>query len=222
MLVAFALHACAGPERILGRASNLPDHAQPRIRIHKPGTLVSGDAIRYRLLTRDDFQAKSPPAEVEAHAKQLGAFTCANVVPGPPVRVEVEPDLDSRRYTVKPANMSYHAEMDRSCSWWNDATHPFPDAYILEHEQIHFAIVELGAREADRRAKALVGAGASPRAAVKDYEQRNQNLIREVALEVLERQSRFDQDTSGRYAPEAQRRWWKKVSAELGLPAESN
>ena len=48
---------------------------------------------------------------------------------------------------MTPRDLRFRAQMDRKCSWWNPKDLGFPQEYILEHEQIHFALCELGARD---------------------------------------------------------------------------
>ena len=40
-------------------------------------------------------------------------------------------------------------------AWWNDKIASEQPAYVLEHEQIHFAIFELEARALNARAEAI-------------------------------------------------------------------
>jgi hypothetical protein len=46
--------------------------------------------------------------------------------------------------------------MNRDCSWWNEKA-TMDAAYVLEHEQIHFALTELGARSLSANAAQIAG-----------------------------------------------------------------
>jgi predicted secreted Zn-dependent protease len=106
--------------------------------------------------------------------------------------------------------------MDRSCSWWNPKDIGLPADYILQHEQIHFALTELAARDATARVKSITGKGRTPQAAADDFQARVARLMHEIVSELKERSTQFDEATSGRYAPEAQEGWWRRVASELG------
>lgn len=105
--------------------------------------------------------------------------------------------------------------MDRGCSHWNDES-PLPESYVLEHEQLHFAIVELEARRLNARAeeleRSLVERGP-------DAEQKIQGGMNEVmevsARQIAERGLALDEATSMRYAPEIQRGWLARLNREL-------
>ena len=67
-------------------------------------------------------------------------------------------DLGTRRpdgsvfYRSGATRLRFFAQMDRNCSWWNPGEVGLPDDYILEHEQIHFALFELEARRLNESA----------------------------------------------------------------------
>ena len=196
-------------------AEELPDDLLPRAAVQPADALeVSADVIRYRGLSRDDFRAAAPPAAVAAHAAQVGACTCALVVPGdvPTLRIEGDPHSG---FISKPLRISYHAAMDRSCSWWNDENPALSAAYVLQHEQIHFAIVEQFARDLNSRIQGLIGRGASPAAANASFERQADELLRDGAERLTRRQTEFDMATSGQQQPEIQGRWFDEVEAAL-------
>jgi len=179
------------------------------------GELQRGDSIGYRALTRDDFLATSPPDFARDIADRMGAYSCVNVVAAEQPQFFTTPAASGDGLVVSPHRISFRAEMDRSCSWWNDEDVGLPDAYLLQHEQIHFALGELFARDATARVQTLAGRGASPQAANRDFQNRIDELLHAIAAEMRERNTRFDEETSGRYAPEVQERWWRQVTAEL-------
>ena len=107
---------------------------------------------------------------------------------------------------------------DRS-TWWNPKPQaPLPAPYVLEHEQIHFALTELHARKLSARVQGLeleaeAGAGqAAIQSALEETMQR-------AGDELVDENTRFDRDTSGRYEPANQARWRADVEARLAASA---
>ena len=56
------------------------------------------------------------------------------------------------RVRARVHNLAFTAFMDRDCSWWNPQYTGLPHEYILEHEQIHFALFEIAARRLNQQA----------------------------------------------------------------------
>jgi len=194
--------------------ARLPDYAQPQVKAMAPGTYAVADAIRYRPLTRADFRAGAPPAGMAAHAERMGAYTCAAVVPTAAVQIRIEPAGGG--FVAHAENLSVHAEMDRGCSWWNESpkTTQTP-AYILQHEQIHFAIVELAARDMRARGQALRARGATVEAARAAFQHELDELLRTTLRSLQARSLAFDEDTSMAFRTDVQQKWYDRVVAEL-------
>ena len=171
------------------------------------------DVTRYRDLTRSDFRAAKPPAHIGANAKHLGAYTCTNIVPDgdPNVAYAQQPD---GTITARLTSATFHAEMDRGCSWWNERSR-LDSAYILEHEQIHFALTEIHARRLTRRMRGVEVTARGPQAATVEIQRIYDRLAQESSQELVRDSTRFDQETSFRVAPEDQRRWLRTVGQEL-------
>lgn len=163
--------------------------------------------VDYRLLTKDDFQAKT--SYVLWGNVLHGAEICNQVFP---VR---EDDLSE-----------LHAMMHPSCSFWNHNRKvikkmtsvaaaaagvlllgdTLPDWYILQHEQLHFAIAEVAARRYSRGLAKL------------EPERRDKVALRlyELTLkQIKERNAELDGDTSGTFAPRALEKWVRILDSEL-------
>lgn len=106
--------------------------------------------------------------------------------------------------------------MDREQSWWNEKLLDLSAAYILQHEQIHFALHELAARDLTAKAQRLTAKGNSRAEAQANLQQQIDSLLVEALEDLVSRNTEFDLDTSGRYEPALQSRWYRKVQAELG------
>ena len=103
--------------------------------------------------------------------------------------------------------------MDRSRSWWNPKPGQAPESYVLQHEQIHFALVEIEAGKMNVEGRSLMQRtfeAESSEEMQKDIEEAINEIVKEGMDRLLERSLEFDEDTSGRYEP---------VKAERVVPA---
>ena len=180
------------------------------------------DLIAYRRLRREDFRGPSPPSGFAAYTAQIGAATCAHILTAPNLQIQIEGERDAQgtvHYRGAPKNLVFHARMDRNCSWWNPEDLGIPRDYILEHEQIHFALVELEARRMNAASAAMAErlrvSGESPQDVSTQLEARLAVELETHMKRVLARSREFDEDTSMGHNPGAQKRWLRRVEAEL-------
>ena len=204
--------------------STLPEYAAPKGGVVDAGKLDSSDVISYRLLTRADFRGTKAPPEFAPVADRVGAATCGQVRTTADTAFLIswrqETPSSEKHHWVEVKKLGFMALMDRHCSWWNERAAARAPGYVLQHEQIHFALYELGARKLNASVDALkremTGEGKSPQA-VQDHAQRALNeALQKATDELLERNRDFDQDTSLGFRPDRQRAWLKKVTTELG------
>jgi hypothetical protein len=212
-LFAFFLVGCA----------TLPEYAAPKGGVVDAGKLDSSDVIGYRQLTRADFRGTQAPAEFAPVAERVGAATCGQVRTSSDTIFSLNwrqaTPTSEKRHWVEVKKLSFMALMDRHCSWWNDKAAARAPGYVLQHEQIHFALYELGARklnaDADAIRRDMVSEGNSA-AEVQARAEKALNLaLVKATAELLSRNRDFDEDTSLGYRPDRQRAWLKKVTAEL-------
>ncbi len=202
---------------IFSACGGLPKFAKPTGEEIDPTEFEGRDRITYRTLTIDDFRASAPPDGMQEYAARMGAVTCAHVFTHPdPVYVIEQIDAE---FVGHYEHLNFIAVMDRECSWWNPEAGQVPKEYILQHEQVHFALAESAARELDKEAGRLIS-GLRPRGKTSDgVEQKLQKPVRELMEKamkrLLERNLKFDEDTSNKYAPELQKRWYDEVNREL-------
>lgn len=205
---------------VLGCRS-LPEFAAPRGRVTAPNEVAGADLIRYRALTRADFQASAPPAEAAAHAKKLGALTCAYIATTPNTAYEIRETArgNQRSYEVRFSSLGFLAHMDRSCSWWNSDNRAEDEAYVLQHEQIHFALAEVEARRRNREARELLASWSERTGSAEDakslVEAKLEALVNEAMADLLDVSEDFDEDTSVKHAPTKQDAWERQVNEEL-------
>lgn len=212
-LFAFAVLGC----------STLPEYAAPKGGVVDAGKLDSTDVIGYRQVTRQDFRGTQAPPEFAKVAERVGAATCGQVRTTDDTLFLINwrqaTPTSERHYSVEVRKLAFMALMDRRCSWWNEKLASRAPAYVLQHEQIHFALYELGARKLNASAEAikreLAGDGASQQA-VQDHAQQTLNeALGKATTELLDRNRDFDEDTSLGYRPDRQSAWLRKVTAEL-------
>jgi hypothetical protein len=210
------LVACAAARGPGDSRPELPDFALPQVL--QPRARSAMDLIPYRELTRADFRAENPPAEFEGHAFEAGAFTCASLAPIGTALARFHSTSVPGVYVARFENVGFRAQMDRSCSWWNTRSVGLPSAYLLEHEQIHFALTEIEARRLTAALRALRIEDSGERGLALLQEQ-FEALLGESKQRLLRTNSDFDRATSGRYAPDEQRKWLARVNRDLAETA---
>jgi hypothetical protein len=197
-------------------------YAPPTPTYYSAGSFDPLDAIGYQTLRRGDFKASAPPGEgkgmpVAASAALVGAVT---VAPGSEFAViPVKWESDSTRFEAAAHHLHFHAVMDRNKSWWRSELDSVSTADVLEHEQIHFAIFELAARNLNARVPEIASRIRSTGRTMDDA-RRAANARLEAELqtsneETTRRQSEFEHDTSNGMNRERQKEWWDKIQAEL-------
>lgn len=204
---------------LLSGCSQLPDYALPQL-YEDAGPGLPG--IPYGKLVRNDFQAESLPAGMEMHAGSLSARSSLQIRPVQEVKIAVHSDWYNEKivYFGHVENLRFEAVFIPEKSWWNPEMPKDKEAYVLEHEQIHFGLLELNARRLTEETAAagndlfvidtsFVGARE---AVIKGI----QELIRSGTIAQFEEHRRFDEETSLFYDPPAQRRWLERVEEQLG------
>jgi hypothetical protein len=181
------------------------------------------DLVGYRALTREDFRSSTPPPGADSGRGHVAAATCAYLVYSPELRFRAVREPGQSDFEVQVENLQFFARMNPSCSWWDDRRPYVDPAYVLQHEQIHFAIVELVARDLNRRSTEIVermrtraATGEAALAAAK----REFNAEFEAAIQrTLERGRSFDLETSLGFKPEQQAAWAQRIEQELAETA---
>jgi hypothetical protein len=202
--------------------ASLPEYAAPKEAQIEGDDPLAGDLIEYRKLARGDFKGTEAPEAFRGVADKVGAATCARIVSQPPAEIEITEKTSSsgeKTTTGRIKTIGYRALMDRGCSWWNETLSAQDPVYVLQHEQIHFALFEVEARRLDRSVKAmaktLLVEGDSLDDVRVQVERRIQDAFDDTTETLLERNRDFDEDTSLGYEPEQQQRWYDTVMREL-------
>ena len=174
-----------------------------------PTEWATADGTFYRLVTKDDFRSR------------VSNSTWGNVAHGAEICTQVLPFEDD-------GNGAFRAVMNRDCSFWNKAVGPLswllrlaglafgvpvvapvnqPDWYILQHEQLHFAITEVAARQLSAKVAELAPESRRPRVIQPVYES--------VIARLQERHAEFDAETSGTYAPRSLEKWVRVLERQM-------
>lgn len=207
---------------LLTTCSRLPDYAKGEGGIVDPSKVDVSDLITYRTLSREDFKADEPPAEKRKYAEQLGALTCAYVMSTPETQIWVQEIRDSggdSSFEGKFKQLGFQAFMDRKCSWYNPKGKNLSDAYVLQHEQIHFALAELEARRLNADSPRIIDefrvTGSSLEEVQGILNEKLSTLLDEAMENLQDKNDDFDEETSMTYAPEAQKQWYERVTEGL-------
>ena len=203
--------------------STLPEYAAPKGGVVEAAKLDSTDVIGYRQLTRADFRGTHAPPEFAQVADRVGAATCGQVRTTSDttffIKWRQETPSSEKQHWVEVKKLSFMALMDRRCSWWNDKAAARAPDYVLQHEQIHFALYELGARKLNASVDAIKRDMTAEGDSQAQVEARAQRALNDALLkateDLLERNRDFDEDTSLGYRPDRQRAWLQRVNEEL-------
>jgi hypothetical protein len=183
-----------------------------------PNAPQGDGSITYRKLERSDFQAREPRPSAALAPGHVIAGTCAALAPRSTLRFRAVKQPGASEWVSEVQALAFEARMDPGCSWWGD-TRSRPADYVLQHEQIHFAIIELAARELNRRAPELADAvratGPTKEAAIEASRTRLLATLSEAVTRTRERSERFDAETSIGFTPDRQQAWADEVDAEL-------
>lgn len=203
---------------LLTGCSQLPDYALPQVHTSE-GSWLTG--LPYGKLTRSDFQAESLPPGMQMHAGSLSARSSLQIRPCEEVKFVIHTDWyqGQQLYFGHVENLRFEAVLIPEKSWWNPKVPKEKEAYVLEHEQIHFGLLELAARRLTDEARAsgddffvIQSSYAGARDALLSE---MQDLIRSTTLAQFEEHKRFDEETSQFYDPPVQRRWLERIEAKL-------
>lgn len=204
---------------LLTGCGGLPEYAAPRI--YAEETSLPPVLVHYRDLTIGDFQAEKPPDFLAGHVSDLNAHTAVALRTVPGAQYTLTPPNENSRGLPggRISNLAFEAVMLPAYSWWSPTLSPEKYAYVLQHEQIHFALMEIAARRLNQRL-----AGESVHLSVTDtnHERVQKRLLDTVdrmladsKREVLREHTEFDEATSRRYDPEVQLQWYGRVNKEL-------
>ena len=209
---------------IIAGCARLPDYATPHSAAAGPDPALLAEAITYRALQRTDFRARELPPAMAAHADDINAFTCARIRPAADARMAVRRVRygDTWVHIGTIEGLRFEAVMIPGCSWWNPDLPERQWAYVLQHEQIHFGLLEVSARrltaDVRERAAALLAIQPTAAAARDEVAQTVNNWIHSAMDQALAEHTAFDEETSLFHSPRRQQWWLEKVDDALAAP----
>jgi len=210
LLFLFALPSC----------SPLPHYALPQTRM--ADKRVTGEVIKYRTLTIADFRSFLPPDQIEEHYHKINAHTAVilQLRAGAKIVIERLPATSlGLSYRVYGTDLAFDAVMVPGRSWWNPDVSRKLTGYVLQHEQIHFALMEITARKLNkqlaREKEAFDVFTNDPGEAKKQIVSRVDKMLAQANEQTLRDHTAFDEDTSGIIDRKAQNRWYARVTDQL-------
>jgi len=206
---------------LLAACAQLPEYARPRFHVPENGAAASREGFAYRPLTVEDFQAASLPPEYSAYDQHLNAHSCISIRPARDSRARITQGVYGKQsiYLGSIPQVTFEAIFVPACSWWSPEVPEGRKAYVLQHEQIHFALAELAARQLTREAreemKDYLAINNSYQAVQEELKTKLKDMAHAAMESSFEEHTDFDEDTSLYHDPRAQRFWLEEVEERL-------
>ncbi len=202
--------------------ARLPEYARPQFS-PEDGTVSTPNSFNYRKLRVEDFRADSLPAKFEQLNHTIQAQSCISIQTSHDSQIQIANGTISGKtiYTGTFSNISFIAVFNPDCSWWNPKISSENRNYILQHEQIHFALTELTARKLNRDYRnhmmEYLAIGNTLQEVKNQLHAEAKRISREGLNKALAEHTSFDEETSLFYDPEIQQRWAERVFEELSF-----
>jgi hypothetical protein len=206
---------------LLAGCARLPEYARPGFRAPDSGIPAGGEGFTYRPLTIEDFRAPSLPPEYDRYDHHINAHSCISIRPSKDSQARITQGVYQGQsfYVGSIPQVRFVAVFVPGCSWWSPEVPEQRRPYVLQHEQIHFALAELSARELTRKAreelKDYLAIDNSYGAVQAELAAKLASMARAAMETSFAEHTDFDEDTSLFYDPRAQRWWLEDVEAQL-------
>lgn len=194
----------------LGACAQLPEFAQPHLSSQPFDPSIK--YVSYRQLSIDDFKAVTPSDTIKDHKHMINAHTSVSLRPVTEIQYIISPPHNNfGLYKAYLQELAFKAVMVPTRSWWNPQLAPEKTKYVLQHEQIHFALMEIAARDLNKKLSTSVGETVSGN---------NRKIVEKLLIdavdkkmtatqkEILKEHTSFDEDTSLYYDPQRQQEWY--------------
>lgn len=197
--------------------ARLPDFASP----HLSTTAFNPDLdfVEYRQLTINDFKAQTPPTAIKGYEHRINAHTSVSLRPSTPIHYTIShPNQNFGVFKARLQQLQFKAVMIPAYSWWNPKLPHNKKAYVLQHEQVHFALMEIAARKLNEKLENTsmqTFSGTEREAVQQQLLSSVQKTIDGSKEEILKEHTHFDEDTSLEYNPRAQQDWFDYCQNEL-------
>lgn len=201
--------------------ARLPEYARPRmVQTEEPDKALA-TAFPFRPLTLNDFRAASLSEHQLTHGDRIKAHSAImmRVTADSTFKITNGDFYDQRYFFGKIGHLAFEAVMLPDRSWWNPNIPPNMRDYVLQHEQIHFALTEIAARQltgdSQKWAAEVMVIQPTPQAVRAELVRQVTERIRAAMEANLKRQAKFDEDTSLTFSPRWQQWWFETVAEEL-------
>lgn len=211
LLLAVCIAGCA----------RLPDYARPQFTSPEDGVAVGKSSFGYRQLTVADFWAVSLPESYAQFPHRIQARSCISLRPTDDTMIRIAKGSVSGKplYVGTFATFAFQAYFNPECSWWSPDVPQKIINYVLQHEQIHFALAELTARRLNQEARdeieQYMAMGNTQAEAQAELVEQAKRASREAMQVDIRLHTRFDEDTSLVYDSIAQQKWFDDVTNRL-------
>jgi len=206
---------------LIPACARLPEYARPRMVPAEDLQQARAAGFPYRPLTPEDFRAASLSEHMEAHAERINAHAATQIrlTADSGFRI-TSGDLYGQSYFFgRIERIGFEAVMLPDRSWWNPKMPANMRDYVLQHEQIHFALTELAARQltgdSQKWASDLLVIQPTPQEVRAELARQIKERINAAMEANLKRQAEFDNDTSLFFNPRRQQWWSWTVEDEL-------
>ena len=202
--------------------ARLPEFAQPHISSESFDPSI--EYLDYRQLRVDDFKAKSVSPGIKDHQHMINAHTSVSLRPAIEIHYIISPPHFSfGLYKAYLQELSFKAFMFPTRSWWNPGLSPEKTTYVLQHEQIHFALMEIAARELNKKLSLSLSqaiSGTDRRAVERRLRAAVEKEIAACKTVILKEHTAFDEDTSLYHDPKRQQQWYNDSQTKLNKLSE--
>lgn len=206
---------------LLSGCAQLPEYARPQVMLIDDQQELLKNGITYRQLTVDDFQASELPANIQPHAKSMGAHACVLLRVAKDSKFMITPRYLNQQidYVGSIKYIDFEAVLFPECSWLNPDIYWAELEYILEHEQVHFALMEIAARkltrEARKEAENFIAIQPTYEETLEEISGMITDMLETALQTALKEHTSFDEETSLYYDPERLQWWLDRVEAAL-------
>lgn len=201
----------------LSGCAQLPEFATPHLSSQPFDPSVQ--YLSYRQLSVDDFKAVTPSDTIKDHQHMINAHTSVSLRPVTEIQYIISPpQTNFGLYKAYLQELSFKAVMVPSRSWWNPRLASDKTAYVLQHEQIHFALMEIAARDLNRKLStsgSQAVSGTQREIVEKLLMEAIEKEITATQKEILKEHTAFDEDTSLYHDPERQQEWYESSLRRL-------
>lgn len=197
------------------------DYASPYLQKSTNYSISEGSGIAYRALAIEDFHAPELANKDQDGRHDIHAQSCIRMHVSKDSAMEITPVAIEGlpRYSGRMLGASFEALFQPSCSWWNPAVPEEKKDYVLQHEQVHFALSELSARRLSQHVAAemqgVVVTGKTYEDVQAGLNAKFERVASTVLQDELKHHIQFDEETSLLFDRSAQEAWLDRVELQL-------